>query len=342
MRAAVFHMPGEKLQIREVAVPQPGRGQMLIKVQRCGICGSDLHMTDSNSCFHPASGAIIGHEFSGEVVALGEGVSPEWREGQRLTAMPYMGCGHCAQCLAGDPVWCAQVRSMPSGRAQGGFAEYTVVGAAESLRLPDSLSWEEGAFVEPVAVGIHAVAMAKLAPGARVLVVGAGAVGLAVAACARAAGAGPVCVTARTDSRADLACKMGATDFLLNDDQLAANFAKVAGGPPEVVFECVGLPGMLDLCAKLAAPRSTVVVLGACMQQERMMPILPTMKELRLQFVLCYSRRDFETALHMIETGRIDPLLLHTDTVDMSRFPDMFEALRQRSSQCKVLLSPGG
>ena len=123
MRAAVFEKPGEKFRIREVPTPAPGRGQLLIRVKRCGICGSDLHMTDSHSCFHPASGAIIGHEFSGEVVALGEGVGPEWREGQRITALPYQGCGRCARCLSGEPVWCSEVRSMPSGRAQGAFAE---------------------------------------------------------------------------------------------------------------------------------------------------------------------------------------------------------------------------
>jgi threonine dehydrogenase-like Zn-dependent dehydrogenase len=341
MRAAVFDKAGEKLAIREVATPAPGPGELLIKVMHCGICGSDLHMTDAASCYNPPAGSIIGHEFAGEIVDLGEGTTAAWKEGQRVTALPYIGCGHCVHCLAGDPVYCTRARSKPNGASSGGFAEYTVIGAAETIALPDSLSWEEGAFIEPIAVGVHAVGRAKLAPGARILIVGAGPVGLAVAACARALGAGTVCVTARTPLRADLARTMGATEFLLNDALLAQNFARTAGGPPDAIFECVGLPGMFDLCARLAAPRSKIVMLGACMQEERLMPIVPTMKELTVEFVVCYSKRDFEVATAMIASGRVDPMLMLTDIVDMDAFPDKFEALRQGSGQGKILLAPG-
>jgi (R,R)-butanediol dehydrogenase/meso-butanediol dehydrogenase/diacetyl reductase len=341
MRAAVFEGAGKNLEIRDVPVPAPGPGEMLIRVERCGICGSDLHLTDSASCYNPPAGSIIGHEFAGEIVDLGEGTSGTWKEGQRITALPFIGCGKCAHCLNGDSFFCPDVRSKTSGRSSGGFAEYTVVGAPEALLLPDQMSWDEGAFIEPIAVGVHAVARAKLPLGARVLIVGSGPVGMAVAACARAAGAGTIVVTSRSATRADLCRKMGATEFMKNDEHLAESFAKLAGGPPEFVFECVGLPGMLDLCSGLAAPRGTVVMIGACLQQEKLLPIVPTMKELSIQFVVCYVKQDFEVALAMIASGRVDPLLMHSDTITMAEFPEAFEALRERSTQCKVLLAPG-
>jgi (R,R)-butanediol dehydrogenase/meso-butanediol dehydrogenase/diacetyl reductase len=342
MRAAVFQGSGKGLAVADVPIPEPGPGELLLKVHRCGVCGSDLHMTDPASCFNPATGAIIGHEFCGEIMALGEGTHVAWKEGQRVTALPYRGCGTCVHCLAGEPVWCAQVRSKASGVSSGGFAEYTVVGATETLLLPDRFSWEEGAFVEPIAVGVHAVRMAAFPPGANVLVVGAGPVGLAVAACARALGAGRVIVTARSDARADLARAMGATDFLINDERLAGGFARIAGGPPQVIFECVGLPGMLTLCIGLAAPRSTVVMLGASMQRESLQPIIATMKELRVQYAVCYSRQDFAVALTMIARSDIDPTRMLTDVVTMDEFPTAFDGLRERSTQCKILLLPGG
>ncbi|GAB4142517.1 MAG: alcohol dehydrogenase catalytic domain-containing protein [Sphingomonadales bacterium] len=340
MRAAVFEGAGKPLAIKDVPMPEPGPGELLIKVERCGVCGSDLHMTDSASCFNPPSGAIIGHEFCGEIVQLGAGTEKAWKEGQRIAALPYLGCGQCVFCLAGEPTRCATVRAKPSGDSSGGFAEYSVVGARESVLLPDHLSWDHGAFVEPIAVGVHAIAGADFKPGARILVVGAGPVGLAVAACAQAAGADTVCVTARSDRRGDLARTMGATEFLISDDKLADNFAKVAGGPPDVVFECVGMPGMMALCSDIAAPRSQVIMLGACMQEERFQPIVATMKELTFRFVVCYSKRDFEVATTMIANGRIDPLPMLSDTVDFNAFPDAFEALRQPHDQCKILLTP--
>ena len=342
MRAAVFEKAGEKLRIRDVPMPVPGPGELLVKIRYCGVCGSDLHLTDPASCFHPKAGAVIGHEFCGEIVARGDGAGNAWQEGQRVAALPYIGCRRCVQCLAGNPVFCPGVRSKPSGVSSGGFAEFTVVGAAETLALPDALSWEEGAFVEPIAVGVHAVRKARMAPGSRVLVIGAGPVGLAVAACARASGAGPICVTARSSRRAERAARMGASAFLPHDENLAQAFADTAGGPPEIIFECVGLPGMLDLSCRLAGPHATVVVMGACLQEDRLLPIVPTMKELRLQFVVCYDRRDFATAIDLIASRRVMPLEMLTDVVDLDAFPDALENLRGAHSQCKILMAPSG
>jgi (R,R)-butanediol dehydrogenase/meso-butanediol dehydrogenase/diacetyl reductase len=273
-------------------------------------------------------------------VELGAGTQDHWREGQRVVALPYIGCGRCAHCLAGQPVWCAKVRSHANGGVCGGFAQYVVVGASESLLMPDALSWEHGALIEPLAVGMHAVDAACLAPGANILVIGAGPVGLAVVACARALGARNIIVTARSTQRATIALAMGATEFLPNDKNLSKAFQAIAGGRPDAVFECVGQPGAIDLSVKLAAPNSTVVVMGACMAADTFRPLIATNKALRLQFVLAYGRRDFEIATDFLARGRIDPSVMISERVGFEAFPQAFEALRERSTQCKVLLAP--
>ena len=340
MKAAVFEKAGEKFQVRDVPDLKTGPNQIKLKVKYRGICGSDLHMTESGAVYPLAAGSVIGHEFCGEIVELGEGTGRDFREGQRITALPYMGCGHCKQCLAGQPVWCAQVRSHATGAICGGFAEYVIVGAKESLLLPDSVSWEEGALIEPLAVGLHGVSMAALRADANILVIGAGPAGLAVIAGARALGAKTIIATARSAQRADLAIKLGATDFLPNDKDLSKAFQRLAGGRPDAVFECAGQPGAIDLAVKLAAANSTVVVMGACMQPDTFRPLIATNKALRLQFVVAYGRREFELAADLIAREQIDPSQMITDRIGFEAFPDVFEALRTRSSQCKVLLTP--
>jgi threonine dehydrogenase-like Zn-dependent dehydrogenase len=339
MKAATFDRTSARLIVSNVDDPQPGPGQLVLRVHRCGVCGSDLHMTDAHSPFQPAQGAVIGHEFAGEIVACGPGVGT-WKEGQRVTALPFMGCGDCAQCRAGEPIWCARARSHTNGSVGGGYAEYVLVGANETVALPDVLDYDHGALVEPLAVGLHALRLAAPRPGARMLVLGAGPVGLAVAACARTLTGGPVFVAARSDRRAELARRLGATDFLSADHTLGDAFAKAAGGPPDVVFECVGMPGAIERAGQLAGPRGTVLVLGACMMEDRLQPIVPTIKELRLQFALGYDKREFEVATQLLATERIDLGAMVTGVVGFDEFSATFETLRGSTSHCKVLLDP--
>lgn len=339
MRAAVFQGPGRPFAIQDVPDPVPAAGQMVLKVHHCGICGTDLHSTAAGPECLPA-GKVLGHEFCGEVVRLGPGAEARWREGDRVASLPTIGCGACAACLAGTPIWCRQMKDHFFGTINGGFAEYVLVGAKESVRLPDAVSWREAALVEPLAVGLHGVRLAKLEPGADVLVVGAGPVGLAVVVWARALGARTIVVTARSDRRAEMALKLGATEFVAGDQDLRKAFRRIAGGPPAAVFECVGAPGMIEYCASLAAPRTEVIVLGSCTKPDTINPSTAMNKELTFRFALAYSVREFETAVDMIARGRIEPDVMVTDVVGFDAFPAAFEALRERTTQCKVLFQP--
>ncbi|MGH0030558.1 MAG: zinc-binding dehydrogenase, partial [Myxococcota bacterium] len=213
--------------------------------------------------------------------------------------------------------------------------------SSDLLRLPGSVSDRKGALVEPLAVGLHAVKKAALAPGARVLVVGAGPIGLATALWARFFGAGAVVVSEMAASRRDLSERFGATGVVdPAGEEVGARFAALAGGAPDVVFECVGVPGLIQECVGLVRPRGQVVVVGVCMQPDTILPGVAVMKEVALQFVVAYEKQDFDFTLRMLDQGRIASEEMVTDVVGFDRFSQAFEELKQPTTQCKVLLEP--
>lgn len=339
MRAAVFRALGQPMAIEEVPDPEPLANELVLHVKSCGICGSDLHASDLPPGL-PA-GTVMGHEFAGEVVAIGSEARESWKEGERVCALPYIACGRCAACLAGDGTQCSGILATGLGGVPGAYAEYVRVGTHESLRLPEAVSWEDGATVEPLAVGLHAVRQSALAPGDDVLVIGAGPIGLATALWARFFGARSVVVSEMAPGRLELAERFGATHCIdASKENVAAAFSRLTGGPPRILFECVGVPGLLQQCIMMAPARAKVVVVGVCMQPDTIFPGLAIIKELSLQFVIAYRKPDFQFTLDMLETGRIASAPMITDRVDLEGFPAAFEALKKPTHQCKVMLEP--
>mgnify|MGYP000630957819 FL=1 len=247
MRAAIFDAMGQPLRIGEVETPKAAAGQVLLKVCRCGICGSDLHMTEDPT-FGLQGGEVIGHEFSGEVVEVGAGVTG-LKVGDHVTAAPLRGCGTCEACKRGEPAWCANFSLIG-----GGYAEYAAVDTFQCRKLPWGISAEDGALAEPLGVALHGIMRARMQPGARVLVVGAGAIGLAVAFWARRLGAAQVVVVDMHDHQRERAMDLGATDFLISGPDLDRCVTDACGGAPEIVFECVGKPGLIELLLWLKNP----------------------------------------------------------------------------------------
>jgi (R,R)-butanediol dehydrogenase/meso-butanediol dehydrogenase/diacetyl reductase len=339
MRAAVFQGAGKPLAIEEVADPTPGDGELLVRVKDCGICGSDLHAAEMPGALPP--GTVMGHEFAGEVVEVGREARGEWKPGERVCALPYIACGRCRACLNGDGMRCERIRATGLGQLPGAYAEAVLVGAHEALRLPAPVGFREGATVEPLAVGLHAVHESRLQAGERVLVIGAGPIGLVTARWARFFGARDVVVSERAESRRALAAAFGATAVIdPGPEPLGVAFEKAAGGPPDVIFECVGVPGLLQECILTAPVRGRIVVVGVCMQPDTIMPGLAILKEVALKFVVGYLKQDFAFTLEMLDAERIDPQPMITSTVGLDRLPEAFEALRTTKTECKVLLEP--
>lgn len=338
MLAAVFQGAGLPLAIETVPDPAPAAGQIVVKVGRCGICGSDLHMSESHTFTFPR-GATPGHEFSGEVVAIGSEVEGV-RIGQRFAVMPYLGCGRCAECLAGNPTFCTTAK-MHGVAVRGGYAEFALADPRFSIPIPEAFDLADGALVEPLAVALHGLRMSGIRQGDRILVLGAGPIGLAAVFWAKRAGAGRVVVATRSRRREQVALAMGADAFVTTSDGGVETTAReAAGGPIDLVFECAGMPGTLDLATLCVRPRGAIVVLGVCWEPDVITPLRAITKEVRLQFSLTYDRREFEIAVEAMDRGAVEPRVMVTDTVGLADLPTAFEALKGSSPQCKVLIDP--
>ena len=280
--------------------------------------------------------SVLGHEFVGEVVGLGKQLQQSWQQGDRVCALPFISCGKCAACVTGRPFECEAVSCIGLD-APGGFAEYVATSEFNTLKLPDQLTTVDAALIEPLAVGLHAVRVGGLRAGQRVLITGAGPIGLSVAVWARFMGARDVVVSEPSAERGRLALSMGASALLQPGDQLAEQFADVTGGPPDILFECVGAPGLLQQCIDIAPRRATLVPVGVCEQPDTILPFPALVKELALQFAIAYTRDDFETVIAMLAQGRIDASPMVTGTVSLDEMPAAFEVLRNPTDQCKVL-----
>lgn len=340
MKAAVFKAVGQPLTVEKVADPTPSAEELVVKVSHCGICGTDLHAT-REGLTTACNGRILGHEFVGEVAEIGKAAGDRWQIGDRVCALPFIGCGKCLACASGKFFQCNN-KKVSGVDAQGGFAEYVTTGSRETLLLPDTLALETAALVEPLAVSLHAVRVAKLQAGNRVLIMGAGPIGLTVAVWARFFGARDIVVSELTDSRAQLAKTMGATQVIKPDLKAGASgllqqFMDVTGAAPDIIFECVGAPGLLQQCMEIAPYGGKIIPVGVCEQPDSIMPFFGLIKELNVQFAIAYDRDDFETTIAMLAEGRINIQPMITDIISLDELPDAFEALKTPSHQCKVL-----
>lgn len=333
MKAALFDTVGRPLRVDTIGDPSPAHDEVLLKVAACGICGSDLHMTEDPETFGIGQGVVLGHEFAGEVVALGSDVTG-FAAGDRVAVAPMWGCGHCDSCQAGEPAWCPEMRLIG-----GGYAEYTTVAARQCRKLPDDLPLAEGALAEPTSIGLHSVMRSGLKPGDKALILGAGPIGLLVAFWARRMGASHVVVADINDYQKKRALAVGATGFAISGPDLASAFAEQAGGAPDIVFECVGKKGLIDFACQLARVHGTVVGVGLCVGGDEWDPFAVLSKELTIVMSAFFNMKEFEVAIDVLATeGQFRPQALITERIDLGSVPGTFEALRDRTTQCKVLI----
>ena len=341
MKKVIFQEVGKPLSVVEGTIPVPGEGQLLLRVKACGICGSDLHLSHQP---HIPAEAVFGHEFSGEVVAVGTGNAGDWQPGDRAVTIPLSSCGSCAACLKGNPKGCPTMLPIGLGHpdAPGAYAEYICVPANSSIKMAESLSWTDAACIEPFAVGLYTIRRANIRPSENVLILGAGPIGLTATLWAKFCGAGKVVVSEPVPHRMELASKMGA-DVVLDptkEEDILAAYIRETGTVPDIIIESVGVPGLIQQCIHIAVPGSRIVVAGVCMEADTIMPMEAVMKDLTLTFLLGYEVQDFHFALQMASEGRIDPSVLLTDQISLDEVPEAFEALRTPNTQCKVVVVP--
>lgn len=333
MRAVIHQGLHNPLLLKSVPDPVPAEGEVLIEVGRCGICGSDLHMTEDIS-FGKKCGDILGHEFAGDVVALGSGVD-RVKIGDRVSVVPLKSCGSCQSCLAGEPAWCTEMELQG-----GGYAELACVRERQCVILPKTASITDGAIVEPLAVALHGVILAGVRPADKVLILGAGPIGLGVAFWARRMGATNVVIQDINRYQEQRALSMGATEFIVGQDDPVAASDQALKGKADIVFECVGVPGLISQAIDQVKVKGTVLLMGLCTRPDSFVPFVALSKEVRLQSAAFFRQQEFEATLSMLDAGVVEPKLLITDTVSLESTSAIFEELKHRTSQCKVLINP--
>jgi len=332
MQAVVSKGP-RKLAVESVPDPAPRRGEAVLRVEACGICGSDLHLYRGGLL---PPGAIMGHEFAGELVESAGGR----KAGDRFCAIPTLSCGECERCTTGLSAFCTQgSRAIGLGPAPGALAEYVTVAPHNLVRIPEGVSAEQGALVEPLAVGLHAVNVANVRPTEAVVVQGAGPVGLTLVLWLRHLGVRTVIVSESCAGRRRVAERLGATAVVEPAGLLPAA-ARHAPEGVDVVFEATGVPGLLGQSMGLSAFRGRVVVVGVCNQPDTILPLAGILKETTVHFVLAYEMADFRYSVDMLSQGRIDPAPMVTDRIGLAAVPAMFETLAAPTTQAKVLIAP--
>jgi threonine dehydrogenase-like Zn-dependent dehydrogenase len=356
MRAAV--MRDRKLVVDRVPEPVPGPGEVLVKTLACGICGSDLHALQHMDKMIAASvesglpstidlrrDMVMGHEFCAEILEFGPGCAKRLPVGSRVCSMPVL--------LRGGFQAVGYSNEVP-----GGYAERMVLQELLLLEVPNGLATEHAALTEPMAVGLHAVEKAQMTPRDVPLVIGCGPVGLAVIAALELRGAAPILAADFSPRRRELAARLGA-DIVIDPAatspyaswQDAARegpagaappllFGAGAGFRPGVIFECVGVPGVLDQILKGSPRGGRVVVAGVCMENDSIRPVLGINKELNVQFVLGYTPEEFARTLGAIAEGRIDVAPLVTGRVGVDGVPGAFQELASPERHAKILVEP--
>jgi 2-desacetyl-2-hydroxyethyl bacteriochlorophyllide A dehydrogenase len=321
------------VEVRERAPLEPGPGEVRVAVRACGICGSDLHMLHAGA----VPGHVPGHEIAGRIDACGEGVEG-LAPGESVVVEPISSCGVCEACRSGHPIWCRQVK-LYGVQLPGGMADEIVVPATRVHRVDAALDPAVAALVEPVAVGVHALHRAGLEPGERVLVLGAGAIGLLCAFAAKALGAREVWITARHAHQAEQARALGASLILPADDTDARTLDALGRRDDvDVVVETVGgAADTLPLASAAVRPGGRIAVAGLFTTQPSLdtWPLL--IKEVSLLWSNCYASPtgeppEFETAARLVEDERERLAALCTHSLPLQDASRAFQLAADKSS----------
>src|SRR5207253_6185965 len=210
----------------------------------------------------------------------------------------------------------------------------------QCVKLPSGLTLADGAIIEPLAVALHGVNLAGLSKGDKVLVLGAGPIGLAVAYWCRRLGAGTIAVQDVAEFQRERAIAMGADTFVVDPADAVGSAERALGGKADVVFECVGIPGLIEQAVGQVRNRGTILLLGLCTQPDTLNTFVMLSKEVRLVTSAFFTSPEYESALAALESGALEPRALVTDVITLAETPEVFESLKRRSGQCKVLIAP--
>ena len=340
MHAARLRAIGE-MRVEDVPRPAPGPGELVVRVEAAGVCGSDRHMFRGE--YPTALPVTLGHEFCGIVEALGEGAG-RIPVGARVTIDPNIACGHCPACRIGRPNLCHNLVAIGVFR-DGGFAEYVAVPEGQAFVLPAGLDPVHGAFSEPLACCLHGLDVARIQPGMSVAVLGGGVIGMLMVQLARLAGAETIVLSTRQKPRRALALELGATHAL---DPGAGDVAEMIAGAQgivpggvDVALECAGVPETFSQSIALARRGGTVVVFGV-MARGQTVPVEPfdlLFRELRLESAYL-NPFTHARAARMVADRQLELDRLVTRKISLAELPGILAA-PVPAGEVKTIVLPG-
>ena len=338
MKAGVFWGKND-LKVMEIEKPTPGVGEVLIRVMACGVCGTDVHIFDGDEgCFPTPPGTVLGHEFAGQVEAVGAGVTAI-KAGDRVCVDPNQLCGECYYCRGGIGHFCESMTGIGTG-VNGGFAQYCAVPQSQVYKIADTTSYEAAAMTEPVACCLHGIDMCHIACGDTVAVIGGGMIGMIMLQLAKISGAGKLIMIEPVAEKRAIAQKLGA-DLCI--DPIRDNVKEVlsAGGIDRIscVIECVGKTATMEQAIDIAGKKSVVMLFGLTAPADTMrvkpFEIFKKEIELKASFINPYTQK---RALELIDNGKIDVSSIVYACEKLDKLPDILADAGWRAKGKLIIL----
>lgn len=330
----------KEFEIKEMEEPISENGEVIVQIQKAGICGSDIHYWVSGS----PVGLVMGHEYSG--VVMNPGNREDLKVGDRVTALPISPCGKCSACETGNPQYCLETWTNATGlslNSPGALAPFMKIRPDMVIKVPDCVTDEEVAMVEPTAVGLHAVHLADIKVGAKVLVVGGGIIGLVSAMFAKKEGASYVAVSETNQARGKKAVELGVADewYDAKDSKMVENAVQKTNGGFDVVIECCGNSGAVTSALLSVKPGGTIVLVGVATEPVTIPTVLAVMRELKVLGAIAYTKEEFKTCINLIAEQQIEVLKFVDDIVGLEDVQKAYERLTSGTDAAiKILVDP--
>ncbi|TAM83333.1 MAG: zinc-binding dehydrogenase [Acidobacteria bacterium] len=335
MRAGVY-VGKESIHVEERPLPQLQAGEALVHVRYAGICGTDMLIYSGK---HPrvAPPRVLGHEVFGSVVEVNSPHGAEWKPGQRVAVYPLISCGRCAPCREGNAHVCEKL-GLIGIDVDGGFAEYVKVTSEQLVAVPEGVSDEQAAVIEPLSVAIHAVRRSSFQTGDTVLVTGGGPIGNLIAQVLRASGARRVIISETKKFRRELAQRLGFAVVDSGSDNLAEALQSLLGEPfVDRVFEATGAPAVYPEAVKICKVRGEIVFVGLPKTSPGIDVISLVFKEIHTTGARVYTRKDYLAAVALLQRSAVDVVALITDCLALDEANLGFQKMREADTSLKIL-----
>lgn len=329
----------KEFEIKEIEEPKKEKGKVMIEITKSGICGSDIHNFEMGNPI----GVVMGHEFCGKVIDNGD--REDLNIGDRVTALPISPCGHCSACLSGNNQFCLETWNKAIGLSvdnPGGLTHKINVRSDMVIKVPTNITDEEVAMVEPTAVSLHAIHLADIKVGDKVLIIGGGIIGLTAAMFAKKEGASFVAISEVNDKRGNNAIKLGVADKYFKADQdIIKNLLTEVNEGFDVVIECCGNSAAVSTALMAVKPGSTIVLVGVSPTPITIPTVVAVLREITIKGAIAYTKDEFKTCIDLMSNKQIDVLKFLSKTVGFDEVQKSYEELMSGSSELiKILVDP--